>query len=65
MIRLNTKGMEKLNAISDKYKFRNHYEIEQEEVYDFCDSFIRCVNLGLNVDKEDYEFIVDVRDRLS
>ena len=62
MLRLSAKGMEKLNAIADKYKFRNHYEIEQEEVCDFCNSLIRCVNLGLNVDKEDFEFIVEVRD---
>ena len=65
MLRLSVKGMEKLNAIADKYKFRNHYEIEQEEASDFCNSLIRCANLGLNVDKEDYEFIMDVRDRLS
>lgn len=64
MIRLNVKGMERLNAISNKYKFRNHFEIEQDEVYDFCDALIRCVNLGLNMDKEDFEFIIDVRDRL-
>ncbi len=64
MIRLSVKGMERLNAIADKYKFRNYIEIEQEEVCDFCNSLIRCANLGLNVDKEDYEFIIDVRDRL-
>ena len=64
MIRLSVKGMERLNTIADKYKFRNYIEIEQYEVYDFCNAFIRCVNLGLNVDKEDYEFIIDVRDRL-
>lgn len=65
MARLNDKGMEKLNAIADKYKFRNYIEIEQEEAYDFCNSLIRCTILGLNMDKEDYEFIMDVRDRLS
>ena len=65
MTRLSVKGMEKLNFIADKYKFRNHIEIEQEEVCDFCDAFIRCVHLGLNVDSSDYVFIVDVRDRLT
>ena len=64
MVRLNVKGMEKLNAIADKYKFRNYYEIEQEEVRDFCNSLIRCVNLGLNVDQEDYEFIIDVINKI-
>lgn len=65
MFRLSVKGMEKLNFIADKYKFRNHYEIEQEDVCEFCNSFIRCVNLGLNVDQEDYEFIMDVQENLS
>ena len=64
MIILSVKGMERLNSIADKYKFRNCFEIEQGEVYDFCNAFIRCVNLGLNVDVEDYDFIIDVRDRL-
>ena len=64
MFRLSVKGMEKLNVIADKYKFRNHYEIEQEEVCDFCHSLIRCVNLGLNVDQEDYEFITDVINKI-
>ena len=64
MMRLSVKGMEKLNAIADKYKFRNYIEIEPDEVCDFCDALIRCVNLGLNVDKADYVFIVDVRDKL-
>jgi hypothetical protein len=65
MIILNAKGMEKLNTIADKYRFRNYIEIEQDEVYDFCDSLIRCTLLGLSVDKEDYEFIRDVRDKLT
>lgn len=65
MIRLSVKGMERLNSIADKYKFRNCFEIEQEEACDFCNSLLRCVNLGLNVDKEDYEFIIDAIDRLS
>ena len=65
MLRLSVKGMEKLNAIADKYKFRNQYEIEQEEVCEFCSMFLRCVNLGLNVDKEDYELIIDIQEKLS
>lgn len=65
MLKLSAKGMEKLNAIANKYRFRNHYEIEQEDVREFCTLFIRCVNLGLNVDNEDYTFIMDVIDKLS
>ena len=64
MIRLSVNGMERLDAISNKYRFRNYIEIEQDEVRDFCNSLIRCVNLGLNVDKEDYEFLIDVIEKL-
>ena len=64
MLRLSVKGMEKINAIADKYKFRNHYEIEQEEMREFCSSLLRCINLGLNVDQEDYEFIIDIQEKL-
>ena len=65
MLRLSVKGIEKLNAIADKYKFRNHYEIEQEEVLEFCTLFFRCINLGLNVDDEDYKFIIGIQEKLS
>ena len=61
-MRLNAKGMAKLNEISTKYKFRDDFELEQEEVYDFCDAFLRCVNLGLNAEQEDVEFIETTRD---
>lgn len=65
MLRLSVVGIEKLNSIADKYKFRNHYEIEQEEVLEFCTLFLRCINLGLNVDDEDYKFIIDIQAKLS
>ena len=35
-VRLNDKGIEKLREIQDKYKFMNTFEIEQDEVYNFC-----------------------------
>lgn len=61
-MRLSAKGMVKLNEISTKYRFRNDFELEQDEVYDFCDAFLRCVDLGLNAEQEDVEFIETVRD---
>lgn len=64
MKRLNTKGMEKLNNIAMKYRFRNQYEIEQEDVYNFCDSLLYCVQFGLNIDKQDFDFLIDIRDTL-
>ena len=61
---LSAKGMERLNSIAMKYRFRNQYEIEQEDVYNFCDSLLYCVQFGLNIDKQDFDFLIDVRDTL-
>ena len=57
--------MEKINEISTKYKFRDDFELEQEDAYDFCDTFLRCVHLGLNAETEDVEFIEAARDVLG
>ena len=65
MIRLNAKGMEKLSEISSKYKFRCTFEIEQDEVYDFCNALLRCSDLGLAIDADDESFIIDVVEKLS
>lgn len=65
MIRLNAKGMEKLSEISSKYKFRCTFEIEQDEVYDFCNALLGCAHLGLEVDADDEDFIIEVRDKLA
>ena len=65
MIRLNTKGMEKISEISSKYKFRNTFEIEQDEVYDFCNALLDCAHLGLEIDADDELFVIEVRDRLA
>lgn len=65
MIRLNAKGMEKISEISSKYKFRCTFEIEQDEVYDFCNALLRCSDLGLAIDADDEDFIIEVRDRLA
>lgn len=64
-MRLSAKGMEKLNEISTKYRFRDDFELEQDEVYDFCDALIRCVRLGLNIEREDGEFLEKVIEILT
>ena len=64
MKRLNTKGMEKLNEISTKYRFKSTFEIEQEEVYDFCNDILKAAYLGLDLDPEDLNWITEVRDAM-
>lgn len=64
-MRLSAKGMAKLNEISTKYKFRDDFELEQDEVYDFCDALMRCVRLGLNIEQEDGEFLEQVIEALT
>lgn len=59
-MRLNVKGMEHLNKISTKYRFRDIFEIEQEEVIDFCRGFLDAEQLGLRVDEEDATWIEKV-----
>ena len=46
-VRLNDKGIEKLREIQDKYKFMNTFEIEQDEVYNFCSNIRQAYYLGL------------------
>jgi hypothetical protein len=65
MMVLNAKGMERLNEISTKYRFQDTFEIEQHEAYNFCHDLLRCVHLGLNIDKDDKAFIVDVIEKLG
>lgn len=64
MKRLNTKGMEKLNEISTKYRFKSTFEIEQEEVYDFCNDILKAAYLGLDLDPEDLNWIIEIRDAM-
>ena len=64
MKRLNAKGMEKLNEISTKYRFKSMFEIEQEEVYDFCNDILKAAYLGLDLDPEDLNWITEVRDAM-
>lgn len=49
--------VERINEIADKYKFRNHFEIESQEVMDFCRGIMQAQHLGLNLDEEDLEFV--------
>lgn len=65
MKRLNTKAMKKISEISTKYKFRDFFELEQDEIYNFCNAFLQCVVLGLNAESEDVEFITKIRDTLA
>lgn len=65
MIRLNAKGMERLNNISIKYRFQDTFEIEQHEASNFCHDLLRCVHLGLNIDEDDKAFVVNVIEKLE
>lgn len=49
--------VDKINEISDKYRLMNHMEIEQHQIYDFCVDFNRMVDIGVNADQEDIDFI--------
>lgn len=51
------KIVEKINEISSKYRFRDTFEIESQEVLDFCRSIMQAQYIGLNLDNEDLEFI--------
>lgn len=64
MKRLNAKGMEKLNEISTKYLFKSTFEIEQEEVYDFCNDILKAAYLELDLDPEDLDWITEIRDAM-
>lgn len=62
---LSVKGLEKLNDISNKYRFQNTFEIEQHEVSNFCHDLLCCVYLGLNIDEDDKVFVIDVIEKLE
>ena len=64
MLRLNDKGMERIGQIQDKYRFKNSFELEAHDVYDFCNDIIKAYHLGLCMDEEDLEFIEMVLDKL-
>lgn len=64
MIILSAKGMERLEQIQDKYKFKNNYQLEAHDVYDFCNDIRQAYYLGLCIDEEDLEFIETVLDKI-
>lgn len=65
MLVLNSVGMEKIAQIQDKYKFKNTFEIEAHEVFDFCNDIKEAYYLGLCIDEEDLEFIEMVLTKMS
>ena len=65
MIGLNNKGMERLAKIQGKYKFMNHFELESDDVYEFCSNIIAASRLGLCLEDDDESFIQMVLDNIS
>ena len=57
MKRLNKKGMSRLGEIQSKYKFMDSFELEDDDVYEFCCNIMTACELGLNLDDEDKNFI--------
>ena len=64
MIRLTSVGMEKIGQIQDKYRFKNNFELEAHDVYDFCKDILEAHNIGLCIDDEDLEFIEMVWEKI-
>ena len=65
MIILNSNGMKRIALIQDKYKFKNNFELEAHDVYDFCNDIKRAYYLGLCMDKEDLEFVEMVLEKMN
>ena len=64
MIRLNSAGMERIGQIQDKYRFKNNFELEAHDVYDFCKDILKAHYIGLCIDDEDLEFIEMVFEKM-
>lgn len=54
---LTSADMELLSDIQDKYRFRDTFQLEATDVYDFCKSIKEAYYLGLHIEFEDLEFI--------
>ena len=50
-------GRKRIEQIQDKYKFKNNFQLEAFEIYDFCHDIKKAYYLGLCIDDEDLEFI--------
>ena len=64
MIVLNRRGMERIEQIQEKYKFKNDFQLEAQDVYDFCNDIKKAYYLGLCLDEEDLEFIEMVLEKM-
>ena len=64
MIVLNSAGMERIGQIQDKYRFKNDFELEAHDVYDFCNDIMKAYYLGLCIDEEDLKFIEMVLEKM-
>ena len=64
MIRLNSAGMERIGQIQDKYRFKNNFELEAHDVYNFCNDILEAHYIGLCMDEEDLEFIKMVSEKM-
>lgn len=64
MIILNSDGMKRIALIQDKYKFKNNFELEAHDVYNFCNDIKQAYYLGLCIDEEDLKFIELVLEKL-
>lgn len=50
-------GRKRIEQIQDKYKFKNNFQLEAFDIYDFCNDIKKAYYLGLCIDVEDLEFI--------
>lgn len=57
MKRLSEKGMNRLGEIQTKYRFMDTFELEDDDVYNFCCNIKQAYELGLSLEKEDKDFI--------
>ena len=64
MIVLNSVGMARIEQIQNKYKFKNNFQLEAHDVYDFCNDIKKAYYLGLCIDKEDLAFIEMVLEKM-
>lgn len=64
MVVLSNSGMTKIERIQEKYKFKNNFQLEMHDIYDFCGDIKKAYHLGLCIDKEDLEFIDMVLEKL-
>ena len=57
MKRLNEKGMSRLGEIQSKYKFMDSFELEDDDVYEFCCNIMTACAFGLHLVAADTSFL--------